>query len=348
MRKLASIRKIERIDPIPNSDNIEVATVDGWKVVTKKGEYEPGQYAIYIEIDSWVPHEVAPFLTRGQDSPREYNGVKGQRLRTVKLRGQVSQGLLLNYWDFPEVVNAFHKTRVITEEEAKKGFRPFDVSDILGIQKWEPPVPTQMQGQARGPFPTNLVPKTDQERIQNCFGDIESRPDDSYEVTLKLDGSSCTIFRFDGELRVCSRNMELKINEENKENTFVRVALKYGDAVPEGYAFQGEILGPGIQNNREGLKEHCFFTFDVFDIHNYAYLTPFDRLNMVASCGVPHVPVLKVFSPKPESVETALEYVDGLKSINHNIAEGAVWKSYDDPSFSFKTIANRFLLKGGN
>jgi len=136
MRKLASVRTISDIQPIEGADDIEVATVDGWKVVVKKGEFEVGQAA---EIDSWVPHEIAPFLTRGNDEPREYNGVKGQRLRTIKLRGQVSQGLLLNYWDFPEVANAFHKTRVITREEAldakTNGPAPFDVTEILGIQK---------------------------------------------------------------------------------------------------------------------------------------------------------------------------------------------------------------------
>ena len=94
MRKLASIRKIADIRPIPDADAIEVAVVDGWKVVVKKGEYSVGDLAVYIEIDSWVPYELAPFLSKGQE-PREYNGVTGERLRTVKLRGQVSQGLLL-------------------------------------------------------------------------------------------------------------------------------------------------------------------------------------------------------------------------------------------------------------
>jgi len=94
MRKLASIRKIADIRPIPDADAIEVAVVDGWKVVVKKGEYNIGDSAIYIEIDSWVPNALAPFLSKGQE-PREYNGVKGERLRTVKLRGTTSQGLLL-------------------------------------------------------------------------------------------------------------------------------------------------------------------------------------------------------------------------------------------------------------
>ena len=95
IRKLASIAEVTYIKPIENADAIECAIVnDGWPVVVKKGEYKVGDVAIYLEIDSWVPHELAPFLSKGRE-PREYNGVKGERLRTVKLRGQISQGLLL-------------------------------------------------------------------------------------------------------------------------------------------------------------------------------------------------------------------------------------------------------------
>ena len=94
MRRLATVRKIDEINPIENADAIEVATVGGWKIVVKKGEFQVGQLAVYFEIDSWIPHELAPFLSKGQE-PREYEGVKGERLRTIKLRGQISQGLLL-------------------------------------------------------------------------------------------------------------------------------------------------------------------------------------------------------------------------------------------------------------
>ena len=94
MRKLASIRRIADIQPIEGADVIVVATIDGWKVVVKKGEFAVGDLAVYLEIDSWVPYELAPFLSKGQE-PRNYNDVKGERLRTIKLRGTTSQGLLL-------------------------------------------------------------------------------------------------------------------------------------------------------------------------------------------------------------------------------------------------------------
>jgi RNA ligase (TIGR02306 family) len=333
MRKLASIRRIADILPIEGADAIEVAVVDGWKVVTKKGEYKPGDLAVYLEIDSWVPHELAPFLSKGQE-PREYNGVKGERLRTVKLRGQVSQGLLLSIEDvFPGADRKFWWSQV-----------GVDVSEKLGIQKWEPEIPAQLAGQVRGLFPTHLIPKTDQERIQNCFPEVQAKGDVTYEVTLKLDGTSCTIFRWEGELRVCSRNLELKVNDENKDNTLVAMALKIADKVKHGYALQGEVMGPGIQGNREGFKEHQFFVFDIYDIDEQEYLPPYARSNHCQTMGIDHVPVFFTDCLPMNSVDRFLVLADG-PSINHKVREGVVFKCNTDPSFSFKVINNQFLLK---
>lgn len=377
-RKLASIRRIADIQPIEGADAIVVATVDGWKVVVKKDEFKVGDLALYLEIDSWVPHELAPFLSKGQE-PRVYNGVKGERLRTIRLRGQVSQGLLLpihtvwtkhvDFHKFPEA-NTWDWQSDWTDDEVIG----LDATAILGIQKWEAPIPAQLQGQAAGTFPTSLIPKTDQERIQNCFGDIQKRakrfatekvwnaetqtleerpvvvPEDfkepTYEVTMKLDGSSCTIFRWEGELRVCSRNLELKINEENKDNTFVAMALKIGERIPNGVAVQGELMGPGIQGNREGFTEHKFFVFDIFDIQKHEYLSPIERRRFCNMFQFEHVPMYDAAKFAPTSVEEGLALAEG-PSINHKIREGLVWKCNEDPNFSFKTISNKFLLAGG-
>ena len=364
-RKLASIQRVAEIRPIEGADAIEHFRINGWWVVDKKGAHKVGDLVCYCEIDSWIPHELAPFLSKGHE-PREYNGVKGERLRTIKLRGAVSQGLLLSLRN-PTVYKALLGSNDWYEGQ--------DHTEQLGIQKWEAPIPAQLQGQAAGMFPTSLIPKTDQERIQNCFGEIQKRakrfatekvwnaetqeleehpvivPADfkepTYEVTMKLDGSSCTIFRWEGELRVCSRNLELKINEENKDNTFVAMALKIGDKIPDGFAFQGEICGPGIQGNREGFKEHKFFVFDIFNIFEHGYFSPTWRLQTCAVLGLDHVPVLGTNWKAPASVEEGLALADG-SSINHKIREGLVWKCNEDPSFSFKTISNAFLLKGGD
>lgn len=350
MRKLASIRRIADIRPIPDADAIEVAVVDGWKVVVKKGEYSVGDLAVYLEIDSWVPHEIAPFLSKGQE-PREYNGVLGEKLRTVKLRGQVSQGLLLPV-ELAQDYIAIHCDNdggdiPVTLPDCPSIEVGTDLTEILGIQKWEPEIPAQLAGQVRGAFPSSLIPKTDQERIQNCFAEIEAKGDVDYEVTMKLDGTSCTIFRWEGELRVCSRNLELKVNDENRDNTLVAMALKLGDRVKDGIALQGEVMGPGIQGNREGFKAHRFFVFDIFDIYEHEYLPPYARRNYCARTEIEHVPVLGEDWAAPHSVEEGLALAEG-PSITHKIREGLVWKCNDDPGFSFKTISNQFLLKGGN
>jgi RNA ligase (TIGR02306 family) len=347
MRKLASIRRVSDILPIKGANAIEVAVVDGWKVVVKKDEYTVGELAVYLEIDSWVPHELAPFLSKGQE-PREYNGVKGERLRTVKLRGQVSQGLLLkveedNGWHYIfSSPSEQHENRFVDlGEEANEGK---DVTELLGIQKWEAPIAPQLAGQVRGQFPTNLIPKTDQERIQNCFEEIAAKGDVTYEVTLKLDGTSCTIFRHEGELRVCSRNLELKVNKENANNTLVAMALKIGDKIKDGLAFQGELMGPGIQGNREGFTEHRFFVFDIFDIEKHEYLTPVNRKWVTDFHELDHVPVFFTDCFSMNSVDQFLVLADG-PSVNHKVREGVVFKCNDDPSFSFKVINNQFLLK---
>ena len=94
-RKLACVKRIDDLLAIEGADKIEVAVVGGWKVVVKKGDFKKGELAVYLEIDSWVPTEVAPFLTKSGHEPKDYNGVKGERLKSKKLRGIVSQGLLL-------------------------------------------------------------------------------------------------------------------------------------------------------------------------------------------------------------------------------------------------------------
>jgi RNA ligase (TIGR02306 family) len=346
MRKLASIRRIADIQPIEGADAIEVATIDGWKVVVKRGEFAVGDLAVYMEIDSWVPTELAAFLSKGQE-PRVYNGVKGERLRTIRLRGQISQGLLLSVHlvnDMPFITGWYHEDGIGTMVMVAEGQ---DVTECLNIQKWEAVLPAQLQGQVRGMFPTNLIPKTDQERIQNCFPEIDAKGAVTYEVTMKLDGTSCTIFRLEDELRVCSRNLELKVNDENKNNTLVAMALKIGDRIPDGFAFQGELMGPNIQGNREQLKEHQFFVFDVFNIQEHAYLKPLSRQLECKHRGLEHVPMLGDAWNAPESVDAGLALADG-PSITHKIREGLVWKCNEDPSFSFKTISTQFLLKSGD
>lgn len=326
MRKLASIRKIAAIRPIPDADAIECVTVDGWDVISKKGEFSVGDLVVYLEIDSWVPTDLAPFLSKGKE-PREFNGIKGERLRTVKLRGQISQGLILPYATIG---------RIAAEGE--------DVSEDLGIQKWERPINPQLAGLAKGNFPS-FIPKTDQERIQNCKHVLEDRQE-RYEVTIKLDGSSFTAYHRDGEVGVCSRNLELK---ESESNAFWRVARKYGvlDLLAQegNYAIQGELIGPGIQGNQEKLDDIDMYVFDVFDIDTQSYLNALDRYALVDKLKLKHAPILGYNEQAPEDLQAALKYAEGT-SLNPAInREGVVFKSTRNPLLSFKAISNSWLLK---
>ena len=326
MRKLASIHKIAAVRPIPEADAIECVTVDGWDVVTKKGEFSVGDLVVYLEIDSWVPTDLAPFLSKGKE-PKEFNGIKGERLRTVKLRGQISQGLILPYATLG---------RIAAEGE--------DVSEELGIQKWERPINPQLAGLVKGNYPS-FIPKTDQERIQNCMHVLEDRQE-RYEVTIKLDGSSFTAYHRDGEVGVCSRNLELK---ESENNAFWQVARKYGVlellAQEGNYAIQGELIGPGIQGNQEKLDDIDMYVFDVFDINTQSYLNTWDRYALVDKLKLKHVPILGHNEQAPENLQAALKYAEGT-SLNPTVnREGVVFKSTRNPSLSFKAISNSWLLK---
>ena len=343
-RKLATIRKISELLPIEGADRIEIAVIDGWKVVVKKGEFVVGQLCVYFEVDSWVPTTVAPFLTRAGSEPKEYLGVKGERLRTVKLRKQLSQGLVL-----PLSVLNVEENGIIYESLTEEGD---DVTEVLGVLKYEKPVPAQLAGQVRGNFPS-AIPKTDQNRIQNLRNEFynEFRSHD-WEVTEKLHGSSCTFFLdFDGEFHVCSRNLNLKRDENN---AYWKAAIKYG--VEEemrnlgllGYAIQGELVGEGINSNQYNVKGLDFYVFDIYSCKTQSYLRGAIRGFIVDELGLLHVPVLETYAKITENnLDLFIAYADGQSKLNNSKREGLVWKSEDDPSVSFKVVSNQWLLNGG-
>lgn len=340
MRKLATIRRIDAIRPIEGADAIECAVVGGWTVVVKKGEYEVGDLVVYCEIDSWIPNELAPFLSKGQE-PREYNGVKGERLRTVKLRGQLSQGLLL------PLVDLYGQLRGLNNH-----FDGQDVTENLGIQKWEAPIPAQLAGLVRGGFPTD-VPKTDQERAQNLTAEIAQYvlDGDMWEITEKLDGSSCTYYLdLDDDFHVCSRNLDLAYDETN---TLWKVAIKNDienklrSLGGQGVALQGELIGEGIQKNRYGIKGQEFYLFDVYAVKEQKYLCPEDRRALAEELSIKHVPVTVEEFVIEQTVEQLLQMAEAKSELNVCEREGIVFK-HRDGQISFKAISNKFLLKGGD
>lgn len=349
-RKLATIQQIEDLKSIPDADKICTYRVNGWWIVDTINKYNIGDSVIYLEIDSWVPYEIAPFLSKGKD-PREYNGVKGERLKTVKLRGQLSQGLLL-------------PTTILDE----KGLWPLSGNPIghnltaqLGIQKWEAPIPAQLRGVMKGNFPS-FIPKTDQPRCQNLHQEIfVDHKHETYEVTLKLDGSSMTIYVKGSEVGVCSRNIDLKETEDNsfwkaaRHQNIIDPLLEYSCSKGINLALQGELIGEGIQGNIEKLKGQRFYLFDIYDIDNRCYLCPSIRYSILDSIrnlggDVEHVPIIEPFcdvATTYNNIDNLLDFAEGPSLNPQTKREGLVFKSHNS-SFTFKAISNSYLLRHGD
>jgi RNA ligase (TIGR02306 family) len=218
-----------------------------------------------------------------------------------------------------------------------------DVTERLGIVKWERPIPAQLQGQMKGNFPS-FIRKTDQERVQNI--DLSELLDVIFQESTKLDGSSMTIYKWQDVVGVCSRNVDLKLEQEG--NTFVTVGRKILESldIPEGYAIQGELMGPGIQGNKDGLEKHEFYVFDIFNITEQWYEQPQDVQTFCVKNGLTHVPVIGYHTLREAGIlssDDAVKYADG-KGMNSKWREGVVFKSLHRGD-SFKAISNQYLLK---
>ncbi|SKA36845.1 RNA ligase, DRB0094 family [Chitinophaga eiseniae] len=330
-RKLASVVMIDDLQPIPGADLIVVATVKGWKLVVKKEEFRIGDFAVYCEIDAFLP-EKPEFEFLRKSSFRTMGEQNGFRLKTMKLRGQISQGLLLP----ASVLNGYDYT--LGE----------DVSARLGIVKYEPPVPASLAGMAKGSFPS-FIPKTDEERIQNLSAEYEAYKKETFYVTEKLDGSSATFYYRDGDFGVCSRNLDLL---ETANNTFWEIAHQLElpaklAALGKNIALQGELIGEGIQGNPYGIKDQTIRFFNAFDIDTYAYLPLPALREMTGQLGLELVPVLDSAFTLPDTVDQLLLAAEGTSLLSpagkQVEREGLVVRSADK-RISFKVISNKFLL----
>lgn len=350
-RKLASVRRIAAINPIEGADNIVCATVDGWELVTQKSNnFQPGDLVVYFEIDSFLPiTEQFEFLRKS--SYRVMGNVPGFRLKTIKLRGQVSQGLILPMSEFFHDVDGTWYSSDYTG--TYPAFEGQDLTEELQIVKWDPPVSANLAGKARGNFPS-WIQKTDQERVQNIFGKLKNKfdQDELWEVTLKLDGSSCTVYCKDGYVGVCSRNMDLIETEGNSYWEAARKSklIEALEAMGRNIAVQGELMGPGVQGNRENLKEVEIFVFDVYNIDEARLLTPeerYDVLNVLRNLGADFSEAITLPMASLRQFETVADMLvhADRPSLYHPIAEGVVFKNFSDGNKSFKVINNKFLLK---
>ena len=292
-RKLVTIRKVTDIQPIPNADSIECLTIEGWKVVSQKGNFKVGDPAVYIEVDSCLPDGNPLWQDLVDARARNADGKRVHVLKTIRLRGQISQGFCIPLRKFPEIIEKLdlrvqwtpqpeliggldREPELLMEDEVNfqiteqikasldfDAVREIDFAELLNVVKYEVPLPAELAGFAKGSFP-NFITKTDQERCQNLTREIFSDLNAQYEVTLKLDGSSATYFTHNDEIGVCSRNLELKTTDENLSNVFVKMLFdsNLNIILPKikthfGYdvAIQGELMSPGIQGNKEKFTQ---------------------------------------------------------------------------------------------
>lgn len=381
MRKLATVRKIGLIEPIPNADRIELAHVDGWKSVVRKDEFKQGETIVYLEVDSFVPHEIAPFLTKEGKEPKVYQGISGERLKTQKLRGVLSQGLILKTDCLP-----FDAHFAIGD----------DVTEVLGIKKYEKPEWEQVRERRRSAttvtnvsryeFPS-CIPKTDQERIQNLvsltygIGTYKSPWFDEegkftyefgLEVTEKLDGTSATFVFRDGKFLCCSRNWAY-VDKKNTTGECIWTDMgrdldlfdtlrpyKWYESVLdwlgisvrpftklglENIAIQGEIIGPKIQGNKYGLKENRFYVYDIFDANKNCYLECSHRTQFTKALGLHHVPIINNCEFYGTTLEEFLEMADGESMIGTRpLREGLVFKKQMERPVSTESNIQSFKV----
>lgn len=358
MRKLASIRKISELSPIPNADKIEVAKVDGWECVVKKGEFKVGDKIVYIEVDSILP----------ETSWSEFLRDRKFRVKTIKLRGQISQGLVLP-------LDVLPKGKFYMEND--------DVTNILGIKKYDPEAEaerkeTQSVKPSKNPIVKYLmryrwfrrlrrnkelnkqypsfISKTDEERIQNLTNMFNKEKENGtlFDVTEKVDGSSSTFYLKKNGIKkhfgVCSRNYEVPDNG----NVYWKIARQYdiknvlnkiigcNDIV----IIRGEIYGEGVQGNKYHVEGHRLAVFDLYFIRNGDIIKTRtkDIASLLNSYGMQTVPIVEQEVKLKDSVHDMVEYSKGKSVLWNRNREGIVVRSIDN-RVSFKVINPEFLLE---
>jgi len=361
VRKLASVQRIIDIRPIEKADAIEVAQCLGWECVVKKSEnFKVGDLVVYIEIDSIVP-----------DKPEfEFLRDRKFRVRTIKLRGQVSQGLVLP-------LNILPKGNY--KEDA-------DVTEILGIKKYDPQAEaekklveqklTQSNNKIhkffskypwyrklffkpkKGGFPS-FIKKTDEDRIQLFPHICENEKDTTFTVTEKLDGQSGTYFLVKNPKKwyqfgkntytfgVCSRNLHLP-KEDN--SSYWTIAKQYNiKGVLENLignnqfvVLQGEIIGTGIQGNKYKIEGYDFYAFNL--IYPTVNVDSGSACQILIDYNIKFVPILSATFKLKDTIKECVEYAKGKSTLLPVLREGVVVRNYDK-GISFKIINPDFLLK---
>ena len=360
MRKLASVKIVDSVSHLKNFDFLDVVSIGGWRTViaNRCDTIKAGDKVVYFEIDSAIPFGDPRFEFLGEKRLEIFkNGIrpveKVYKIKTIKLHGQISQGLVMPLEEFPEVIEA-NLTEVNT-----------DLTDFLHVKNYDEMAKyyfslnhkTSGGNAGRRLFPS-FIKKTDEERLQNLIEYFEIYKDTEFEVTEKADGSSATYIwspsnRPENPYYICSRNFEI-IEDENMTDDlvdpFIYVSRIYDIKnllmnLDHEYAIQGEIIGPGINGNRDNNVNIMFKVFRIFDITENRWLTSEERTLLCETSHLDHVKVIKnnfkVFQ-KYDTMEKMIEFADG-RTDRGNLREGLVFKSKDGNT-SFKVINVNYLL----
>lgn len=346
MRKLASIQRVKSVEDIyrrgERADNIVIVKFENvaWQCVGKRTDFQVGDLCVYVEVSTVLPeHEVFSFMEK-----------VGHKVKTAKIWGQLSQGLPLPL----SILNVFDEN--LNLNYLQEGD---DVSDVIGVKRLEDLFPVKLGGEQAGLFPTHLLPKTDEDRIQSNPKLLKDIFGKKVVATYKMDGTSCSVLNSpEGGLLVCSRNFAMK----EGENVYWRVTKQVGLdkilAKPEfaHLQFQGEIVGAGIQGNPLNLSGHDMYIFNIIDSRTQK---PFGIFGIEKFCnenGLKFAPVFEEWkSFDVENVQDLIEMLNGERyPFTESILEGVVIRPVEPffsvelgKWFSFKVINNEYLLKKG-
>lgn len=271
-RYLSSLEVIENIQPIEGADNVELATILSQPVVVQKSRgFKVGDKVVFVGTDAILP-EAFEF---------EFLASQNYRVKTVRVRGQVSMGVVFK----PEEITVLDTANLIVGDS---------LDSLIGIKKYEAPVfeSEKLQaGKADGRFPSH-TPKTDEENIHKMKWIIDELHGEEVTLTYKLDGTSLTVaLDNEGTFSVCSRNNSLK---EAGGGDYWNMVRKYdlktkmpNDAA--SHSIQAEIIGPGIQKNKHGLKEKEVRVHNIFNNDEGRHLDYDERVAVAEKLGLPCV-----------------------------------------------------------
>jgi RNA ligase (TIGR02306 family) len=345
LRKLASIQQVLAIDPIPDADNIVRVTINGWTVVSQKGNFAVGDLGVFYETDSVPPDiDLYKFLWTTKDNPEGIRPPK-YRLKAMRLRGCLSQGLMLRL----DQVIAGHNPNLSHAEIdlviAANQTVGTDLTADLGIEKYEKPI--EVGGVIIGDW-NFRCPKTDEERLQSRPGFIDEMRGKPYIITQKQEGMSLTIgMDRDGELAVCIRNNA--VQWRNVENIYSFIMKKYNlefliENILTDLIFQGELCGPKIENNFLELKEPDWFIFNIWSISQQRYLTHTEAIDIYGDHNLTHVPWLEGGDNFQYTMEDLIAMAPGKYPGTNRKREEIVIRPRDEELYS-PAVGGRLSIK---